>query len=481
MLSKLKSPEFNRTKIIATLGPASSSEEVLTKMIETGVDICRLNFSHGKHEDLEEVIGTIRKINEKYNLHVCLIGDLQGPKLRLGEIENGSAIWTPGDKVVFTTQKSIGTASRVYITYPEFPKDVKVGDNILVNDGNLQLKVLNTNGQDEVLAEVTYGGVVSSKKGVNLPNTSISLPSLTPKDKEDLLFALKHEVEWIALSFVRTAQDIIELKKIISDNNSKARVIAKIEKPEAIQNCDAIIEASDAIMVARGDLGVELPMEDVPLIQKMIVKKSIAASKPVIIATQMMESMITNPRPTRAEANDVANAVMDGADVVMLSAETSVGQYPVHVIECMDKIIAKVEADRSIYNAKYSLNKNSDSFISDAVCLNAVLMSKEVNAKAIISMTKSGYTAFKIASFRPEAKVFIFSDDKELLNTINLIWGVRGFIYDNYTTTDDTFSDVIDILKKAGHLQKGDVVINTASMPIMQKAKTNALKISIVD
>jgi pyruvate kinase len=481
MLNSLKSPDFNRTKVIATLGPASSEEEILKKLINAGVDICRLNFSHGKHEDIEKTINTIRDINKRHDLHICILCDLQGPKLRIGEMENGSAIWNPGDKVIFTTEKCIGTAGRVYMTYPNFPQDVKIGDKILVDDGKLELQVTATNGKDEVEAEVTYGGIVSSKKGVNLPNTAISLPSLTEKDLIDLDFALSFNVEWIALSFVRSQDDIIGLKKHIEMKGKHARVIAKIEKPEAIKCIDEVIKATDAVMVARGDLGVELPMEDVPLLQKMIVRKCIAASKPVIIATQMMESMITSARPTRAEANDVANAVMDGADAVMLSAETSVGKYPLQVIEAMDKIIARVEAERGIYNVKYSLDKKSETFISDAVCLNAVLMSKEVNAKAIISMTKSGYTAFKIASFRPEAKIYIFSDDPDLLNRVNLIWGVRGFIYDKFSTTDETFADVIEILKKAGHLEPGDLVVNTASMPIHEKSRTNALKVTVVE
>jgi len=487
MLSNLKTPDFNRTKIIATLGPASSSEEILTQLISSGVDICRLNFSHGKHEDLEKAIQTIRNINKKHNLHICIIADLQGPKLRIGDMEGGSAKWNAGDKVIFTSEKCLGTAGKVYMTYAQFPQDVKIGDKILVDDGKLELIVSATNQKDEVVAIVHYGGVISSRKGVNLPNTVISLPSLTEKDHEDLDFALSHDVEWVALSFVRTPENILELKKIIESKGKKAKVIAKIEKPDAIRNIDAIIKVTDAVMVARGDLGVEMPMEDVPLIQKSIVKKCMTASKPVIIATQMMESMITNARPTRAEANDVANAVLDGADAVMLSAETSVGQYPVQVIESMDKIIGRVEDERTIYDVKYSLDVNSETFLSDAVCLNAVLMSKEVNAKAIISMTKSGYTAFKIASFRPEAKVYIFSDDPEILNMVNLIWGVRGFIYDKFSTTDsqsttdDTFKDVIRILKEFGHLEKGDVVINTASMPIHEKSRTNALKISVVE
>ena len=472
---------FNRTKIIATLGPATSSEEMLTKIIEAGVDVCRLNFSHGKHEDLSKLVTLIRKINKKHSLHTCVLCDLQGPKLRIGEVENGLVHWEKGDIVTFTTEKCIGTKERVYMTYLQFPKDVKIGDKIMVDDGKIELAVTATNNDNEVKAVVNYGGPVGSKKGVNLPNTYISLPSLTEMDLIDIEFALENDAEWVALSFVRKAEDIIELKNIIRARGKKTLVIAKIEKPEAVKNFESILEQADGIMIARGDLGVELPMEELPLIQKILVKKCMAASKPVIIATQMMESMITIPKPTRAEANDVGNAVLDGADALMLSAETSVGAYPLQVVEHMERIITRIERDKAPYNVKYALNKKSPTFISDAVCLNAVLMSKEVDADAIISMTKSGYTAFKISSFRPEANIFIFSDDAELLNRINLIWGVRGLYYDKYSTTDQTFKDVIAILKKSKHLKTGDFVINTASMPIHERSRTNTLKITVVE
>lgn len=480
-MTDLLNTNFNRTKIIATIGPATSSEEDLTAIIKAGVDVCRLNFSHGAHEDHKPVIERIRKINEKYKIHTCMLCDLQGPKLRIGEVENGMVLWEPGDKVIFTSHKCMGTKERMYMTYTQFPADVKVNDLILIDDGKIQLIVTGTNGVDEVEAVVKYGGPVGSKKGVNLPNTEISLPSLTEKDLRDLDFALENDIEWIGLSFVRKPEDILELKDYIKKKGKKSLVIAKIEKPEAVHNIDEIINITDGIMVARGDLGVELPMEEVPLIQKAIVRKCVAAAKPVIIATQMMESMITNPRPTRAEANDVANAVMDGADALMLSAETSVGKYPVEVVTSMQKIIANIESSKTIYNIKYSLNKKSPTFYSDAVCLNAVLMSKEVEAKAILSMTKSGYTAFKISSFRPEARIFIFSDVPYLLNTMNLIWGVKGFYYDKFASTDSTFEDVIKVLKEEGQLMEGDVVINTASMPIQQKSRTNTLKISLVE
>jgi pyruvate kinase len=473
--------DYNRTKILTTLGPATSSYEAISNLIKAGADVMRLNLSHGKHDDLKKIIENIRRYNEENNDYICILCDLQGPKLRIGEFIEGSVFWSKGDKVIFTSIESPGTKEQVYMNYKEFPKDVKPGDKVMLDDGKIELVVDETNGVDKVVATVVYGGEISSKKGVNLPNTKISLPSLTEKDLRDLDFALENDVEWIGLSFVRTPEDVVDLKARIANAGSKARVIAKIEKPEAIINIDEIIKETDAIMVARGDLGVEVPMQEVPVLQKNIVRKCQVAAKPVIIATQMMESMITNPRPTRAETNDVANAVLDGADAVMLSGETSVGKYPELAVSYMDLIIRNVEKEKAVYNAKYSLNKNSETFISDAVCLNAVLMSKEVVAKAVISMTKSGYTAFKIASYRPEAKIQIFSDDKHLLRTINLIWGVRGFYYDKFTSTDETFSDVIEILKKEGFVNSGELVINTASMPIKEKSRTNALKVSIVD
>jgi pyruvate kinase len=472
---------FNRTKVVATIGPATASKEMLTAIIEAGVDVCRLNCSHGKHEDLLDTIIKVREINKEHGIHTCLLADLQGPKLRIGEIENNEAFWNVGDEVIFTSHKCVGTKEKVFMTYQDFPKDVSPGETILIDDGKLELVVKSSNKTDEVIAVVSIGGKVSSKKGVNLPNTKISLPSLTEKDLADLQFALDNNVEWVALSFVRNAQDIIELKELIKQANRNTKVIAKIEKPEAVKNFDEILEVTDGVMVARGDLGVELPMEELPLIQKYLVKKCIAASKPVIIATQMMESMITSAKPTRAESNDVANAVLDGADAVMLSAETSVGMYPLEVIRSMEKIIHRVEQDKTIFNIKYSLNRKSKTFISDAVCLNAVLMSKEVGARAIISMTKTGYTAFKISGYRPEAHVFIFSDNPDLLNMVNLIWGVRGFYYDRFSSTDETIKDVMDLLKEEGHIEVDDIVINTASMPIHKKTRTNALKISVVE
>jgi pyruvate kinase len=350
-----------------------------------------------------------------------------------------------------------------------------------LDDGKIQMRVLSTNNKDSVQCEVVYGGILTSRKGVNLPNTKVSIPSLTEEDLANLEFALNNDVEWIGLSFVRSADDIIELKRIIARSDKTARVIAKIEKPEAVDNIDEIIEATDGVMVARGDLGVEMPMEQVPLLQKMIARKCRAASKPVIVATQMLESMITSPRPTRAEVNDVANSVLDGADAVMLSGETSVGEYPLIVIETMNKIIRNVEENDYPYSTAKVLNENSSTYMGDAVCGSAVYLAEKTHAVGIISMTSSGYTAFEISSYRPKAATFIFTSNRKLLNTLSLLWGVRGFYYDRFDSTDKTIRDVNQILKAEKLVEPGQVVINTAAIPIEKKGKTNMIKVTIVD
>lgn len=471
----------NRTKIVATLGPASASKEVLLKMIKAGMDICRINFSHGKHEDLAKIIATIREINKKHNTHVGILADLQGPKIRVGEMTDNGVFLKKNQELVMTTKPCVGTHERLYISYQAFPKDVKVGEIILLDDGKLQFKVISTNKKDSVKVKVIYGGILSSNKGVNLPDTKVSIPSLTPKDLKDLDFILKQEVEWVGLSFVREAKDITELKEIIKKRHSKTRVIAKIEKPEALINLDEIIAETDAVMVARGDLGVECPMEDLPIIQKQIVKKCMEHAKPVIIATQMMESMITNPRPTRAEVNDVANSVLDGADAVMLSGETSVGQYPVEVIQSMQQIIRKIENTAYPYMQMHVPNKKSSTYRSDSICYTACILAEHNSALGIVSMTHSGYTAFRISSHRPEAITFIFTSNRSLLCMLSLVWGVRGFYYDKFESTDQTMKDVNGMLKHHKLVKKGDVVINTASTPIGRSGRTNTIKISQIE
>jgi pyruvate kinase len=471
---------LQRTKIVATIGPASSSKEMLKKLIDTGVNVCRLNFSHGAHSDHEEVIRFIREIDEENGTHTAILADLQGPKLRVGEMTDNGVMLEEGKELTITTEKCIGTSECIYLNYEHFSRDVSPGEKVLLDDGKIALKVLKTNGKDKVQVVVVHGGVLSSNKGVNLPNTKISLPSLTEKDHMDLEFVLESDVDWVGLSFVRSARDIIELKHIIANHKKSIRVIAKIEKPEAIEDIDDIVKETDALMVARGDLGVEVPMENVPLIQKMLVKKCLRNAKPVIIATQMMESMIQNVTPTRAEVNDVANAVLDGVDAVMLSGETSVGKYPVKVIEVMSKIIEEIEAFDDIYHQETIPEKNQERFISDSICFNATRLGQRVNAKAIITMTHSGYTAYKISSQRPKADIFIFTSNRRLLSQLGLVWGVKGFYYDKMVSTDHTIADIKYMLKKNSSLNGGDLVINVASMPIEEKGMSNMLKLSYV-
>lgn len=472
---------FNRTKIIATTGPASNDFGTLKALVLAGVDVFRINFSHGNYEEHLKIIQFVQQINDELGTHIPILGDLQGPKLRIGDIENNSIQLIQGDTIDLTTEKCIGNNERIYITYPKFPHDVAEGDKILLDDGKLELEVLETNQKNRVKTKVNYGGILSSKKGVNLPNTKISIPSLTEKDLQDLEFALKNKISWIALSFVRSAQDIIELKKIIAERKSFAKVIAKIEKPEAVKALDEIISVADAVMVARGDLGVEVPIHRTPLIQKEIVRKCIIAAKPVIVATQIMESMILSSKPYRSEITDVANAVIDGTDALMLSGETSVGRHPAKVVETIEKIIEAVEREHIIYNKNPKPKSKSKSFLSDAICFNACKIAEEANAKAIIGMTNSGYTAFMISSYRPKAKIFIFSDNKNLLNLLNLTWGVQAFYYDKYVSTDQTINDVKEFLKGKGLLSSGDIVVNTGSMPMGKKGMTNMLKISKIE
>jgi pyruvate kinase len=473
---------MKRTKIVATIGPASSEKETLLSMMKEGMNVARLNFSHGNYEDHKKVIENIRELNDETGLNVALLADLQGPKIRTRKMKDNGVDLISGTKVEIVTDEGLeGTAEKFAINYEQLPADVKKGEKIRLDDGKLELEVLSTNGKDSIKAIVNHGGILSSNKGVNLPNTVISLPSLTEKDTADLEFALEQDVDWIGLSFVRSARDIIELKHLIRKKKRKAKIVAKIEKPEAIEDIDEIIRQTDAIMVARGDLGVEIPMEDVPLVQKMLIKKCYLHAKPIIVATQMMESMIENFTPTRAEVNDVANAVLDGADAVMLSGETSVGKFPVRVIQAMSKIVSKIEESELIYHKEELPEKNQERFISDSICFNATRLGQRVEANAIVTMSFSGYTAYKIASQRPKAPIFVFTSNREILTQLNLIWGVRGIYYDKMVSTDHTIADIKYLLKKQGFLKEGDLVINIASMPIESKGKSNMLKLSYVE
>jgi pyruvate kinase len=470
-------PIKKKTKIVATIGPASSSYENLKALAMAGMDVARVNFSHGEYDKHLEVVERIRKLNEETGFHIAILGDLQGPKLRVGDIAEGTMELEDGSEVIFCTKPDVkGT---IEVRYDSFAQDVKKGEFFLIDDGKLKLEVIASDGKTKVTAKVIHGGTLSSRKGLNLPDTEISLPSMTKKDRADLEFAIEHDFDWIALSFVRTARDIIELKHIISDRKGRSRVIAKIEKPSAVKNIDEIIRESDGLMVARGDLGVETPMETVPLIQKMIIKKCRQIGRPVIVATQMMESMITNFQPTRAEVNDVANAVLDGTDAVMLSAETSVGKYPIQVVKSMSKIILHMEDHDILYsNDHVSVSTEEERMISDAICEASTVLAKQTRAKAIVTMTHSGYTAIQISSYRPKAHIFVFTSNRSLLAKLSLVWGVSGFFYDKMVSTDHTIADIKYILKTEGKMKEGDLVINIASMPISEQGMTNMLKLS---
>lgn len=467
----------NKTKIVATIGPACASEAVLQAMMENGMNVARMNFSHGKHSDHEAVIDRLRALDSKLQAHTAILADLSGPKLRVGELDMPEIELKDGQTLEVTSANVVGTKERIGVSYPTLSEDVKVGETILLDDGKLRLQVTSIE-KDYIQTKVTQAGILKPRKGVNLPESNLSLPSLTEKDKEDLVFALKHNASWVALSFVRTASDIAELRALIESQGKSARIIAKIEKPEAVANIDEIIAIADGIMVARGDLGVEIPLQNVPLVQKEIVRKCQKAGKPVIIATQMMESMIDNMSPSRAEVNDVANAVMDGADAVMLSGETSVGQFPVEVVKTMSKIIHRVEDYDGIYYREIEYESTEDRLISDAICHSAVRLSDKVKAKGIVTMTFSGYTAFRISSYRPNSWIFVFTSNYKILKMLSLVWGVRGFYYDKFVSTDHTIADIKYELKKAGFLADDDLLINIASMPISNKGMSNMLKVS---
>ncbi len=477
----MKITDHQNTKIVATVGPACSSEDGLRELIEAGVDVFRLNFSHGSHDVHGGIIERIIALNTELNTHVSILADLQGPKLRVGKMEGEGLPVEEGQIVTFTNTPCVGNAERVYMSYPQFAADVAVGERVLVDDGTLVFEVVESNGKDMVRLKTLFGGVLKSNKGVNLPNTKISLPSLTEKDLADLEYILTQPVNWIALSFVRHPKDLKDLRARIDAKGHPAKIISKIEKPEAIDNLDKIIKHSNAIMVARGDLGIEVPMERLPIIQKEIIKKCIQRARPVIVATQMMDSMINNPGPTRAEVTDVANAVLDGTDAVMLSGETSVGRHPAMVVKAMNAIIEEAEKIYEIREKRPKANAKSGTFVSDVVCSAASWAAQNVGARGIVGMTRSGYTAFKLSSFRPKSKIYIFSDLQHMLNTLSLCWGVRCFHYDNFSSTDKTVEDVTNILKDSGHVVAGDMLVNTGSMPLERRRRTNMMKITIVD
>ncbi|MBL6670361.1 MAG: pyruvate kinase [Flavobacteriaceae bacterium] len=477
----MKLETSNNTKIVATMGPASWHKDVMKDMIKAGVNVFRVNFSHGDHETHRRTIRLVKELNEEFNCKTAVLADLQGPKLRIGDVEEGAVI-NEGDTLTFTTNKVSGTAELVYMNYKQFPQDVNTGEHILLDDGKLMCEVIETNKKDTVVTKVIQGGPLKSKKGVNLPNTKVSLPCLTKKDLEDVIVAMEEGVEWIGLSFVRDAADVNELRKIINDFGSFAKIVSKIEKPEAVVDIDKIIDATDAIMVARGDLGVEIPYSSVPMVQKMIVEKCHLKAKPCIIATQMMESMIDSQSPTRAEVNDVANSVCDGADAVMLSGETSVGKFPAKVVETMANIVAHVESTFDVKpNIENEPSVKNERYITKTICYNAAKIADQIDAAAILTMTFSGYTALKIAGHRPKTKIIVFTANRQIMNQMSLVWGVEAFFYDKMESTDQSFKDIKAILKESGTVKEGDLIVNIASMPIEERGFTNMLKISAID
>ena len=472
---------IKKTKIVATLGPASSDRDTIKQMMIAGVNVFRINFSHADFDAAKERIQLIRDLNKELGYNVGVLADLQGPKLRVGKMKDGVVVET-GDRIVFTTEKiEEGTADHVYMNYQSFPKDVKAGERILLDDGKLIFEVVSTDGQSEVIASVVQGGPLKSNKGVNLPNTEVSLPALTEKDVKDAVFAIEQEVDWIALSFVRHKEDLLDLKKLIKKHGSyEIPIISKIEKPQALDNIDEIINHSNGLMVARGDLGVEVPAEGVPLIQKNLVLKAKAARIPVIIATQMMESMIDGLTPSRAEVNDVANSVMDGADAVMLSGETSVGKYPVEVIQTMRKIVIRVENSPLIRKYDQAPQNKNDRFITKSTCYHAALMATEIEAKAICTLTNSGYTAYQISAWRPDSSILVFTSNKRILSQLNLLWGVKCHYYDRFVSTDETVLDVNQIAKEKGYVKAGDSLVNLLAMPVANKGMVNTLRVSVI-
>lgn len=474
---------FHRTKIVATVGPACDTHEKLLELVKAGVNVFRLNFSHGSNEDKKRIIEDIRTINSTEPYNIAILGDLQGPKLRVGEIENNALQVVPGDILTFTNEKIVGTMERIYVSYPNLHSDVKIGNKIMIDDGKLEVKVITIERNHDVRVEVTMGGIISSKKGINLPDTKISLPALTEKDLVDLDFIIEQQLDWVALSFVRSVKDIVILRSKLHEKKSKTKIIAKIEKPEALTNIRDIIVESDGIMIARGDLGVELPIEQVPLIQKQLIRKCLHRGKPVIVATQMMESMMERSKPNRSEITDVANAVSEGADAVMLSGETATGMHPALVVETMRKIIMEVEKTDYNYYLEEDLapQPHSPSFLSDAICYNACQLAKDVNADVLIGMTQSGLTAFVLSSYRPKSTLYIFSKERSLINQLSLSWGVRAFYYAEENSVDDIVTDQIEILRTRGFIKRGDVVINTGSTPVQLHLPTNMLKITKVD
>ena len=475
---------FGKTKILCTIGPASQSVEVLVNLIEAGMDVVRLNFSHGTHEQHQKVIENVKEASRLTGEYITLLQDLSGPKIRTGLLEEKEVELKTGATFTFTIDDIKGDTQRVSTTYRELPVDVRVGDTILVDDGKMKMSVISKSTND-VVCRVVNGGVLKEKKGMNLPGVKVSVPSFTQKDIDDLKFGLANDVDYVALSFVRTADDVKQLREIVIKEAPKSKrvpIVAKIEKGEAVDNIDSIIKEADVIMVARGDLGVEMPPEDVPIIQKMIVRKCNEVGVPVIIATQMLESMIENPRPTRAEANDVANAVLDGADAVMLSGETSVGRFPIEAVSTMDRIIRKAEEQQQDHLSLAHKPDTEELITFDAIGRAACVIANEIEARAIVVVTHSGSSAMNTSKYRPNSRIIAITGRDKILRRLNLIWGVRGIIIPDFVgDTDSAFKKINEELKRCGYVEKGDLVVYTAGIPLLQKGSTNSIKVDRIE
>ena len=471
-----------RTKIVCTLGPSSSSREAIRALIEAGMDMARLNFSHGSHDDHKRLIGLVREESAAAGRVVPILQDLQGPKIRIGEMKNGGVLLHKGQSLYLTAEPvEYGTRKRVHVSYPSLASAVEIGGSILVDDGNIELSVMEVNGA-EVKTEVVVGGVLRSRKGVNLPQIRSSSPSLTEKDRIDLQFGLENDVDFIGLSFVRSAEDVRELIGKVRESGKSVGVIAKIEKPEAVEDFKNILACSDAIMVARGDLGIEIPMQEVPVVQKRLIRQCLQAAIPCITATQMLESMIENPRPTRAEASDVANAVLDGSDAVMLSGETAVGKYPVRTVEVMDEIIRSVEGQWRGLGGQEAVNVGgaSGELVTQAISFTAVQLAEDVEAKALCCLTHSGATARAIARHRPEVPIYAFTDNTRIVRRLALLWGTDAFAIPFQSYTDDGISAVHLGLLRRGLAEPGDRVVITAGLPLPAKGLTNMVHVSTI-
>ncbi len=471
---------YNRTKIIATVGPACENPAILQELILAGVDIFRLNLSHGSWETHRHFIREIRRLNLALRTRVGILADLQGPKMRVGRLDRALAV-RPGDRVILSTAVSQLEPPYIPVEYDTLAKDVRAHDIILIEDGRVQLRVLRTDGEKEVELEVLAGDRIGSRKGINLPGRPISLPTISEKDWADLQEIVQENLDWIALSFVRKVEDILEIRAFLRRFGASARIMAKIERPEALENIEAIVAVSDAVMVARGDLGVEMPVEEVPFWQKRILETCARLGKPAVVATQMLESMIQNPTPTRAEVTDVANAVLDGADAVMLSGETSVGAFPVKAVEYMQRILGQAEQDSRLYQRSGRPARESATFESDAVCWTACALASVLPAKALVGLTYSGYTAYELARWRPTTDIFIFTPNPRILHALNLLWGVRAFYYRHYEGTYETIQDITHILRDLGHVERGDRLVFAVSMPLRARRRTNTLHILNVE